>query len=68
MLVEGGGLIAFGAKTPLAGTLSQQIHPCPYKNSLVNYLKEQNNSPEKTALGGLELIYTFLAPEDSSCV
>lgn len=53
MLVEGGGLIAFGVKTPLAGTLSQQICPCPYKNSLVNYLKEQRNSPEKTALGGL---------------
>lgn len=45
-----GGLIAFGAKTPLAATLTQQICPCLHKHSLVNYLKEQNNSPEKTAL------------------
>lgn len=57
ILGRGWGLIAFGAKTPLAGTLTQQICPCLHKHGLVNYLKEQNNSPEKdsTRCGGAHL-------------
>lgn len=39
--------MVLGSEICLAGTLSQQICPCLHKYSLVNYLKEPNNSPEK---------------------